>query len=169
VLCAAVGSPPPGAEGTALPEVSPTASNRERVTAQTAAPECATCHHTIINPTGFVLEGFDALGGYQASDQFSGTAVDTSATVPIGGSMLEVSTPAQLFEAIAKSPEANLCYARAWVQAAYARTLASEDSCVAEQLSERLTAGGYRILDLIADLTQAESFRHRVVPAEVAP
>jgi hypothetical protein len=55
------------------------------------------------------------------------------------------------------------------VQAAYARTLASEDSCVAEQLSERLTAGGYRILDLIADLTQAESFRHRVVPAEVAP
>jgi hypothetical protein len=38
---------------------------------------------------------------------------------------------------------------------------------VAEELSTKLTAGGYRILDLIADLTLAESFRHRAVPAEV--
>lgn len=168
VLCATVGSPPPGAEGTPLPEVSANASNRERVTAQTAAPECATCHHTVINPTGFVLEGFDALGGYQANDPFSGAGVDTAAAVPIGGAVFEVNGPAQLFDAIAKSPEANSCYARAWVQEAYARTITSEDSCVAEELSAKLTAGGYRILDLVADLTQAESFRHRAVPAEVA-
>jgi hypothetical protein len=168
VLCAGVGSPPPGAEGTALPEVSPTASNRERVTAQTASPECATCHHTIINPTGFALEGFDALGGYQPTDQFSGAAVDTKASIPVGATTVEVAGPAQLFEAIAKSPEANLCYARSWVEVAYARGITSEDSCVAEELSAKLTAGGYRIMDLIADLTQAESFRSRAVPAEVA-
>jgi hypothetical protein len=57
--------------------------------------------------------------------------------------------------------------ARSWVQAAYARALSSEDSCVAEDLATKLTAGGYRILDLIADLTLAESFRHRAVVAEV--
>jgi hypothetical protein len=167
VLCASVGSPPPGAEGTPLPEVSPTASNRERVSAQTASAECATCHHGIINPTGFALEGFDALGGHQATDPFSNAAVDTSASVIVGAKTVDVSGPAQLFEAIASSPEANLCYARSWVQAAYARALTSEDSCVAEALATKLTAGGYRILDLIADLTLAESFRHRAVPAEV--
>lgn len=167
VLCAPVGSPPPGAEGTPLPEVSATASNRERVDAQTASAECAACHHTIINPTGFALEGFDALGGYQATDQFSGAAVDTAASVLVGSQTVNVSGPVQLFEAIASSREANLCYARAWVQAAYARELTSEDSCVAEELTAKLTAGGYRILDLIADLTQAESFRLRAVPAEV--
>lgn len=167
VLCATVGSPPPGAEGTPLPEVSATASNRERVDAQTGSPECAACHHTIINPTGFVLEGFDALGGYQPTDQFSGAAVDTAASVLVGAETVSVAGPAQLFEAIAGSREANLCYARSWVQAAYARGLTSEDSCVAEDLTTKLTAGGYRILDLIADLTQAESFRLRAVPAEV--
>jgi hypothetical protein len=169
VLCSPVGSPPPGAEGTPLPEVSATASNRERVTAQTGATECAGCHHTIINPTGFAFEGFDALGGAQPNDQFSGTPVDTTASVVVGGTTVNVTGPAELFEAIASSPEANLCYARSWVQVAYARGITSEDSCVAEELSAKLTAGGYRILDLIADLTLAESFRHRAVPAEVLP
>jgi hypothetical protein len=150
-----------------LPEVSATASNRERVDAQTASAECATCHHTIINPTGFVLEGFDALGGYQPTDQFSGAAVDTTASVLVGSETVNVSGPAELFEAIASSREGNLCYARSWVQAAYARELSSEDSCVVEDLTAKLTAGGYRILDLIADLTQAESFRVRAVPTEV--
>jgi hypothetical protein len=169
VLCSTIGSPPPGAEGTALPEVSATASNRERVTAQTASAECAGCHHSIINPTGFALEGFDAVGGQQAADPFSGTAVDTSATVVVGAASVEVSGPAELFEAIASSREANLCYARSWVQAAYARAITREDSCVAEELATKLSAGGYRILDLIADLTLAESFRQRAVVAEEQP
>lgn len=169
VLCSPIGSPPPGAEGTPLPEVSATASNRERVTAQTAATECAGCHHAIINPTGFVFEGFDALGGQQPTDQFSGAPVDSTASVVVGAKTVNVTGPAELFEAIAGSPEANLCYARSWVQVAYARAITAEDSCVAEELSAKLTAGGYRILDLIADLTLAESFRHRAVPAEVLP
>ena len=170
VLCTTVGSPPPGAEGTALPEVSPTASNRERVDAQTADTECATCHHAVINPTGFTLEGFDALGRYQATDQFSGQPVNTSASVFMGDAgNVEVNGPAELFDAIAGSPNANLCYARAIVQVAYGRGLTSEDSCVAEDMATKLTAGGYRILDLLADLTQAESFRYRAVPTEVAP
>jgi hypothetical protein len=169
VLCAGIGSPPPGAESTPLPEVSPTASNRERVDAQTSAAECAACHHSIINPTGFALEGFDALGGYRTTDQFSGAAVDTSARVPIGAKSVDVRGPKELFDAIASSPEANLCYARAWVQVAYERSVTSEDSCVAQDLAAKLTAGGYRILDLIADLTQADSFRRRAVPTEVMP
>jgi hypothetical protein len=170
VLCAPIGSPPPGAEGTALPEVSPTASNRERVSAQTSASECAACHHTFINPTGFVLEGFDAVGRYQPLDQFSGAAVDTAGSIPMDGKLVPVAGPAELFDALAASPAANLCYARSWVQAAYERSITSEDSCVAEALASKLTQGGYRVLDLIADLTQAESFRYRAVAAaEVEP
>lgn len=169
VLCAGIGSPPPGAEGTPLPEVSATASNRERVDAQTSAAECAACHLGIINPTGFALEGFDALGGYRTTDQFSGAAVDTTAHVPVGAKGVDVRGPKELFDAIASSPEANLCYARAWVQVAYERAVTSEDSCVAQDLAAKLTAGGYRILDLIADLTQADSFRRRATPTEVMP
>jgi hypothetical protein len=169
VLCSGVGSPPPGAEGTPLPEVSPTASNRQRVDAQTSAGECAGCHHSLINPAGFALEGFDAVGGYQMTDPFSGTAVDTAARVMVGGSAVDVKGPVELFAAIADSREANLCYARSWVQVAYEREITSQDSCIAEELAGKLTTGGYRILDLIADLTQTESFRHRAVPAEVMP
>lgn len=169
VLCSPVGAPPPGAEGTPLPEVSATASNRERVTAQTAAPGCAACHHQLINPAGFVLEGFDAVGARQPTDPFSGAPVDTAVKLSIGGQQRDIEGPVELFDAIAASPESSLCYARAWVTAAFARQLTDEDLCVAEQLGERLTRSGYRVLDLIADLTQAESFRVRAVAPEVQP
>ena len=35
-------------------------------------------------------------------------------------------------------------------------------SCVVDQLSAKLAADGYSILNLLADLTQADSFRLRV-------
>lgn len=166
ILCREIGAPPPDAESTPLPATGST--NRERVDAQTAGAECKACHHSIINPTGFALESFDAIGAYQVTEVDTGAPINTEAAVPIGDEIVDVTGPADLFAAIADSEEAKLCYARKWVQAAYERALTNEDSCTAENLASKLT-GNYRVVDLIADLTQAESFRLRAVPSEVAP
>jgi hypothetical protein len=69
--------PPPEAF-TPLPEdLHPTLTTRERVTLQTRAQACQSCH-AVINPLGFTLEHFDAVGRYRDKD--NGKPVDASGT-----------------------------------------------------------------------------------------
>jgi hypothetical protein len=160
VMCADIGAPPDGAEGTPLPTEG-LATNRERVDAMTSGPDCSGCHLGIINPTGFPLESFDAIGAFQTNEKDTGAAIDTAATVPLGGVELPVTGAADLMAAIAASPEAQRCYAQRWVEHAYERVINPADACVVDNLATRLTAGGYKITNLIADLTQSQQFRIR--------
>jgi hypothetical protein len=166
VLCNALGSPPPNAESTPLP-LDGLATNRERTDAQTASADCAGCHHNFINPTGFAMEAFDAIGGFQTNEKDTGAAINTVATVPIGATTVDVTGPADLMNAIASSPEAQSCYAKHWVEFAYERVLTSEDTCTVQNMASKLTQSGYTVLNLIADLTQSPSFRLRA--SEVTP
>ena len=53
VLGTPIGTPPPGAEATALPPASADLNtNRKQVDAQTAGGVCESCHHAFINPAG---------------------------------------------------------------------------------------------------------------------
>jgi hypothetical protein len=63
---------------------------------------------------------------------------------------------------LAKFPKAQELYAKAWVAYAYGRPANANDQCVVDNLKMKLGAGGYTILNLLADLTQADSFRLRV-------
>jgi mono/diheme cytochrome c family protein len=58
------------------------ASVRQRLERHRNNAVCATCHATI-DPLGFALEHFDALGAWRAVDE-SGTPVDASGTMPGG-------------------------------------------------------------------------------------
>jgi hypothetical protein len=49
---------------------------RERMVAHRSNPTCNSCHG-IIDPLGFSLENFDALGAYRAKDRETGTVIDT--------------------------------------------------------------------------------------------
>ncbi|WP_437566854.1 DUF1592 domain-containing protein [Sorangium sp. So ce542] len=169
VLCADIPPPPPMVEGTPLPTDESLTTNRARVDAQTAPDACKFCHHTYINPTGFALEAYDAVGAYQQTESFSGAPIDTRVSVDMGESIVELDGPVALSEAIASSPEAQRCYVRKWVSFAYEREINSEDACTVDELTARLTQGGYTVLDLIADLTQSQSFRVRALQTEVAP
>lgn len=76
--------PPPGVD-TDLPEAKPgaaPASIRERLAQHRRDPSCASCH-SIIDPLGFALENFDAIGGWRTVDE-SGRAVDATGTTASG-------------------------------------------------------------------------------------
>jgi hypothetical protein len=161
VLCAVIGTPPPDAEGTPLP-TDGLLTNRERTDAQTAGDQCVGCHHTIINPTGFALESYDAIGAWQTNERDTGAAINTASTVPIGDQEVQVDGAADLMTALADSSAAKHCYAQRWVEFAYERTINSADSCTVDNLTTSLTNTGYTVLNLVADLTQADSFRLRV-------
>ena len=88
VLGTPIGTPPPGAEATALPAASADLNtNRKQVDAQTTGGVCETCHHGYINPAGFSMEEYNAVGTWQTKEQSSGAAIDTTADVVIDGSL----------------------------------------------------------------------------------
>src|SRR6185503_16041014 len=112
VLCRSIGSPPPDAAATPLPNTGNT--NRERVTAQTSAGACAACHSGVVNPPGFVLENYDSVGTWQTTEKGTTFAIDPVADVAIGANTVKVNNPVELMQKIAASPEGQSCYAQRW-------------------------------------------------------
>jgi len=67
--------PPPQAVSPLAPDLHPDLTTRERVDLQTSAKSCQACH-AMINPLGFTLEHFDAVGRYRKEEK--GRAVDAT-------------------------------------------------------------------------------------------
>jgi hypothetical protein len=161
ILCTPIGAPPPDANSTPLPMDASLTTDRLRVDAQTSPAVCAQCHLTTINPTGFALGSFDAVGQYQPNE--NGAPIDTVGDVPMDGTSVHVTGPADLMNAIANSPQAQQCYAQRWAQFAYQREANTADACVVENLAAKMVQGDYSVQQLIADLTQSDSFRLRAL------
>jgi hypothetical protein len=164
VLGVELGAPPPGAAETPLPSGAELDTNRKQVDAQTAGGNCIGCHHTFINPPGFVMEAFDAMGQARTAEA-SGIALDTVADVTISdeAAPVKVTNPAELMALIAGAPGAMRHYVEKWVGFAYQRERDPADACTVNQLAAKMTAGDYAVLNLIVDLTQTPSFRVRAV------
>ena len=80
--------PPPGVD-TNLAETkpdAPPATIRERLAQHRTNPSCASCH-SVIDPLGFALEQFDAIGAWRTVDE-TGHPVDARSTT-LDGSTLE--------------------------------------------------------------------------------
>ncbi|HKU38323.1 MAG TPA: DUF1592 domain-containing protein [Polyangiales bacterium] len=156
------GPPIPGA--TMMTVAGDFKTQRAYVEALTKPAQCTGCH-AIVNPPGFVLESYDGIGKLQSTDPRGG-AIDasvTTATVNFGdGKTKQISSPLALMQELADSPKAKQLYAQAWVSYAFGRDPNSSDRCIVEQLDGKLAGSGYSILNLLADLTQADSFKVRV-------
>lgn len=139
-------------------------TNRQKTDALVnMATSCMGCHTNIINPFGYALENFDAIGKWQTVDQLGGP-IDATATVNLGnGNSQQITSVLQLMQQIAQVPKAQQSYAQYWVSYAYGRDPNPNDQCVADQLSASLSQDSYPILNVLADLTQADSFRLRVL------
>ena len=63
-------------------------TNREAIEALTKASPCNACHTTKVNPPGFVLERYNAVGAWQDTDPLGGAINSTAevifSTVPGG-------------------------------------------------------------------------------------
>ncbi len=94
--------PPPPPNVPALRDVGEggrPASVRERMQQHRANPVCASCHK-VMDPLGFALENFDALGKWRVSD--AGAPIDATGTLPDG---TPFDGPTQLRAALLRTPE----------------------------------------------------------------
>jgi mono/diheme cytochrome c family protein len=81
--------PPPADVDTTLPEIRPGTvppTIRERLAQHRGNPTCASCH-AVIDPPGFALEHFDAIGKWRTVDE-AGRPVDARGTTA-GGATIE--------------------------------------------------------------------------------
>jgi hypothetical protein len=157
----------PGAPDPSFTMIQPPAGTYATVRERTDAlvnqsATCMGCHTAVVNPPGYVMENYDAIGAWQTVDKLGNGAINPVAMVNFGdGNIKQISNSQQLMTELANIPKGQAMYAQNWVAFAYARQPNPNDQCVADGISTKLGAGG-PILNVLADLTQADSFRVRV-------
>lgn len=155
--------PDPNALNTPLPP-GDYKTNREAVTALTSVEDsCIGCHQRIINPPGFVLENFSAVGSIQTTDPEYGGPIDTAVeSVAFPGGAKPIANAHELMTELAANRRPKEIYAQKWVSYATGREMNDFDQCTVNAIADKLAAGGYTLANVLADITQAESFRFRV-------
>jgi hypothetical protein len=100
--------PPPEAMTPLNPELHPDLTTRERVALQTQSEACMVCHATI-NPLGFTLENFDAVGRFRAEEK--GKPIDASGAYQArSGEMEKFNGIHELAQFLANSDETHAAF-----------------------------------------------------------
>jgi hypothetical protein len=156
--------PPPGAAMTPQPP-GDYKTNRQKVEAlvQMSGSDCVNCHTAVINPPGFVLENYNSIGQWQTTDPLGGP-IDSTASVNFGdgNASVSISNAKDLMTGIANSAAGQKTYSQYWVAFAYGRDPNNQDQCVADTVASNIAKGNYPIINILSDLTQADSFSLRV-------
>ncbi|HYI02599.1 DUF1592 domain-containing protein [Hyalangium sp.] len=156
LLCSAPPAPPPNVEGLP-PPVDPSASLRQRMEQHRSDPVCAGCHH-LMDPIGFGLENFDAIGRWRRTEEGSGAPVDASGTLPGGTAFEGVTGLRPLLKEDARLGE---CITHQLLTYALGRGLTEADTCAVADITRQAEARGGRWQDLIIAITGSEPFTHR--------
>ncbi len=164
-----LGTPPPPP----LPNVPPLKDNedgkrpqtlRARMEQHRADPICAGCHK-VMDPIGFTLENFDAVGAYRQRD--SGAPVDASGQWVDGTKIDGIVT---LREAILKRPDV---FVRTMTQKlltyAVGRGLEPSDMPAVRAIVARAGASGDTFSSLVLGVVRSEPFQMRMKPAAESP
>ena len=135
---------------------------RERTELHRSEPVCANCHK-ILDPIGFGLENFDAIGRWRDQDD-NGEQIDASGELPGG---MRFSSPHDLKMIIAGR---NDEFARNLVERllAYAlcRRLEGYDEIVVDDLMQEIARDAYRMQTLIGAVVTSYPFTHRRIQEE---
>jgi hypothetical protein len=167
VLGEQVPSPPPDVPALEKQDQKSIASLtlRQRTELHRTDAVCANCHQ-MLDPIGFGLENFDAIGRWRDSEE-NGAKVDAAGELP-GGK--HFSSPKELKAIIAERRDD---FARNLVERllAYAlcRRLEGYDEVVVDGLMHQIAADDYRMQTLIRAVVTSYPFTHRRIPETPIP
>ena len=130
---------------------------RQRTERHQSEVTCRNCHK-ILDPIGFGLENFDAIGRWRTKND-EGLAIDSAGKLPDGKPF---STPAELKRLLAKR-EADLARNLTERLMAYAlgRQLEGYDDVVIDQLMVRIAKDNFRMRTIITEVITSYLFTHR--------
>jgi hypothetical protein len=155
LLCEHLPLPPPGiVDSVPPPDPGLGLTNRESLTIRTANAPCNACHVSM-NPIGFGLEVFDAVGALRSTDR--GKPIDASGQLPDGQMFQDTEGLMQLLK---QDPRFPGCMTKKVLTYALGRGLdATCDAAALRKLGDEFKADGYNLKNHIVRLAQSELFR----------
>ena len=130
---------------------------RQRTERHRSDPACAACHR-VMDPLGFGLENFDAIGRWRTVDDY-GAPVDALGELP---GRQQFSSPAGLRKIlVARKEEFVRAFAGRLLAFALGRRLSGYDEVVVDELTAAVLAHGCRLDDLVQRIVASHPFLHR--------
>lgn len=134
-------------------------SIRQLLEQHRANPNCATCHR-VMDPLGFSLENFDAIGKWRTDD--GGNPIDASGQLADG---TKVNGPIALRQALMKHPQQFVgTLTEKLMSYALGRSIAYYDMPTVRQIVRQVANDNYRFSSIIMGVVQSSPFQLRKVP-----
>ena len=135
------------------------ASLRERMEQHRGNPVCASCHN-LIDPLGFALEHYDAVGEWRETDE----GADINATIELSGEIVD--SPSAFREALLGQGDRAFVRTAAEKLLTYAlgRGLGYRDAPTIRRMVRELEENDDRWSTLVLAIASSEPFRMREVP-----
>lgn len=151
--------PPPPADVPALDKPAGTplvGTLRQRMVEHRKNPVCASCHARM-DPIGFGLENFDAVGRWRAKD--GDAAIDASGALPGG---IKFDGPAGLKSYLKGKKELFArCLSEKMLTYAIGRGLENYDRCNVDAIIKSVSKNNYRFSSLVMAVVESDPFRKR--------
>ena len=132
---------------------------RQRTELHQSEATCANCHK-LLDPIGFGLENFDAIGRWREVNN-EGLRIDSSGQLPNG----EKFTSPALLKSLLIKRKGDLArnFTEKFMAHALGRQLEGYDYIVIDQLMDKISADDYRIRTIITEVITSYLFTHRRV------
>ncbi len=158
ILTNILGTPPPPPP----PNVPPfneqaTGTMRERMVQHRTNPACSGCH-SVMDPVGFAMENFDAIGHWRTKD--AGAPIDASGALPDG---TKVEGPASVITTLAAHPEQFVrTTTEMMLTYALGRGLEYYDMPVVRTIARNAAKKDYRFSELVLGIVKSPPFQMKV-------
>ncbi len=160
LLCSEVPPPPPGVEG--LPVDTTGLSLRERMAVHRADPKCGVCHE-VMDPLGFGLEQYDAIGRFRELE--GTTPVDATGALPDGTAF---DGALELSEALAQDERFTPCLTHKLVTYAAGRLFPDRDAWL-PYLEQEVAKGDQSFRSILKTALTSQLFRSRQAGQKAEP
>lgn len=176
LLCQTVPDPPPGTNANLPPldEEKPQ-TNQQRLSGHMTNPSCAGCH-SMIDPIGFGLEGFDAIGKRREKQTLhffpsradvmeDPSAKPKTVEIPLdpkgviqGIPNSNFSSPSELGRILAGSPECQECVVKQLFRYAFGRKEGPGDRAAIQESMNAFRRSEFRFKELMISLVTSNNF-----------
>lgn len=155
-------APPPEVEGFVEIEVGQEFTTvRERLEKHRSNPSCNGCHG-VIDPLGFALENFDAVGRWQDMDRMARTPIDASGVMADG---TVVGSPVALRSAILARPDQFVqTFTEKLMTFGLGRGVEYHDMPTIRRIVREAAQDDYKFSTVVLKIVESEQFRMRSTP-----
>jgi hypothetical protein len=137
-------------------------SIRELMTAHSQNPTCFACHG-IMDPLGFALENFDAVGQYRELDRVSRDAIDSSGKLPDG---TQLKGPDDLRAALLAKPDQFVqTLTEKLMTYGLGRPIEYSDMPTVRAIVRKVASENYRFSAIVTEIVTSAAFQKTAPPS----